>query len=276
MSAFLGELVGTFLLVLFGCGVVGGVVLNQSKAQNSGWIVISMGWGFAVAIAVYAVGGVSGAHLNPAVTIALASVGAFPWPQVPSYVLAQSIGAFLGAVVLWIHYYPHWEKTEDAGSKLAVFATGPAIRHAPSNLVSEIAATAVLVFGLLSIGANRFADGLNPLIIGFLVAAIGMSLGGTTGFAVNPARDLASRVAHAVLPVAGKGPSDWAYAWIPVVGPIIGGVLGAQAYQALYVQGSWHSLSMIAGIAFLLAVVFYAARPARHLEKRAAISAPKN
>ncbi|HZG85369.1 MIP/aquaporin family protein [Paenibacillus sp.] len=273
MSAFLGELVGTLILVLFGCGVVGGVVLNKSKAQSSGWIVISMGWGFAVAIAVYAVGGVSGAHLNPAVTIALASVGAFPWAQVPSYVLAQLIGAFLGAVLLWVHYFPHWRETEDAGAKLAVFATGPAIRHAPSNLVSEIVGTAVLVFGLLSIGANQFADGLNPLIIGFFVAAIGMSLGGTTGFAVNPARDLASRIAHFLLPVAGKGPSDWSYAWIPVVGPILGGVLGAQAHQATFAQGSLHALFTLAVIAVLLAVVVRVSHPARSLEGRTTVRA---
>ncbi|GIP33973.1 MIP/aquaporin family protein [Paenibacillus sp. J2TS4] len=255
MSPFMGEVIGTLILVLFGCGAVGGVVLNKSKAHNSGWIVISLGWGLGVAVAVYAVGSISGAHLNPAVTIGLASVGAFPWEQVPAYVLAQFIGAFWGAIILWLFYYPHWKETADPGAKLAVFATGPAIRHTPSNLISEMLATAVFTFGLLSIGANQFADGLNPLIIGFFIAAIGISLGGTTGFAINPARDLGSRIAHFLLPVAGKGASDWKYAWIPVAGPIIGGVMGAQFHQALVVSGSSNSLSLLIGILTAIVVL---------------------
>lgn len=234
MTAFIGELIGTMLLIIFGGGVVAGVVLNKSKAQNSGWIVITMGWGLGVAVAVYAVGRVSGAHLNPAVTLGLASIGKFPWAEVPAYIAAQMIGAFLGAVLVWLHYLPHWAATEDQGAKLAVFSTGPAISNTAANLISEIFGTMVLVFGILAIGANEFTKGLNPFIVGFFIVAIGLSLGGTTGYAINPARDLGPRIAHFLLPIAGKGDSDWKYAWIPVVGPIIGGTLGAQLYKILF------------------------------------------
>ncbi|MHB8170222.1 MAG: MIP/aquaporin family protein [Thermincolia bacterium] len=234
MSAFIGELIGTMLLIIFGGGVVAGVVLNKSKAQNSGWIVITLGWGLAVAVAVYAVGRISGAHLNPAVTLGLASIGEFPWANVPAYIVAQMLGAFLGAVLVWLHYLPHWKVTEDQGAKLAVFSTGPAIQNTTANLFSEIFGTMVLVFSILAIGANEFTQGLNPFIIGFLIVAIGLSLGGTTGYAINPARDLGPRIAHFLLPIAGKGSSDWKYAWIPVVGPVIGGILGAQLYKFLF------------------------------------------
>lgn len=233
MSSFLGELIGTMILTLFGCGVVGGVVLNKSKAENSGWIVITLGWGFAVTFAVYVVGKYSGAHINPAVTIGLAASGNFPWAQVPMYVAAQMIGGFLGACIVYLHYLPHWEATEDQNAKLAVFSTDPAIPHTFANLVSEIVGTAALVFGLLGLGANKFSEGLNPLIVGFYITAIGMSLGGTTGYAINPARDLGPRIAHFVLPIAGKRDSNWGYAWIPVVGPVIGGVLGGLLYNLL-------------------------------------------
>lgn len=248
MTTFLGELIGTMLLIIFGGGVVGGVVLNKSKAQNSGWIVITMGWGFAVAFAIYAVGNISGAHLNPAVTIGLASIGKFPWSNVPMYITAQMTGAFLGAIVVWLHYLPHWKATEEPDLKLAVFSTGPAIRHTLSNLISEILGTAVLVFGVLAIGANKFTEGLNPLIIGFFIVAIGLSLGGTTGYAINPARDLGPRIAHFLLPIVGKGSSDWKYAWIPVIGPIIGGVLGAKFHQSLYEGGSMKALYIFVGV----------------------------
>lgn len=231
MSSFIGELIGTMILIIFGGGVVGGVVLNKSKAQNSGWIVITMGWGFAVAFAVYIVGKYSGAHINPAVTIGLASIGEFPWAKVPMYVLAQMLGAFIGGVIVYLHYLPHWEATEDKDAKLAVFATGPAINNPVANLISEIIGTAVLVFGLLGIGVNEFSSGLNPLVVGFFITAIGLSLGGTTGYAINPARDLGPRIAHFFLPIAGKRDSDWSYAWIPVVGPIVGGVSGAFLYK---------------------------------------------
>jgi glycerol uptake facilitator protein len=234
MTPFLAEIIGTMILIILGDGVVAGVLLNKSKAQNSGWIVITMGWGLAVAMAVYAVGSISGAHLNPAVTLGLAAAGEFEWADVPAYILAQMIGAFLGAVIVWLQYLPHWKETHDQGLKLGVFSTAPAIRNTGANLLSEIIGTFVLVFAIMAIGANKFTDGLNPLIVGFLIVSIGLSLGGTTGYAINPARDLGPRIAHAVLPIAGKGSSDWGYAWIPVIGPIIGGVLGALTYNALF------------------------------------------
>lgn len=254
MSAFVGEIIGTMILIIFGGGVVAGVVLNKSKARDSGWIVITMGWGFAVAFAVYAVGSVSGAHLNPAVTIGLASIGGFPWADVPSYIAAQMIGAFLGATIVWLYYYPHWKATEDQGAKLAVFATDPAIKHTPANFISEVLGTAVLVFGILFIGINEFTQGLNPIIVGFFIMAIGLSLGGTTGYAINPARDLGPRIAHFLLPIAGKGSSNWKYAWIPVLGPIVGGVLGAQFYQALFVGGSITPIYILIGSIAVIAI----------------------
>lgn len=236
MNNFLAELIGTAILIILGDGVVAGVLLARSKAQNAGWIVITAGWAFAVAIAVYAVGSISGAHINPAVTIGLAAIGGLGWDQVPLYLAGQFVGAFIGGVVVYLHYLPHWAETEDPGLKLAVFSTGPAIRNTGTNLVSEIIGTFVLVFGVLAIVANAAPgeSGLTPLLVGFLVFGIGLSLGGPTGYAINPARDLGPRIAHAVLPIAGKGSSDWEYSWIPVVGPIIGGVLGALAYTALF------------------------------------------
>jgi len=236
MNNFLAELIGTAILIILGDGVVAGVLLTKSKAQNAGWIVITAGWGFAVAIAVYAVGSFSGAHINPAVTIGFAANGTLPWGDVPVYLAGQFVGAFIGAVVVYLHYLPHWGATDDPGLKLAVFSTGPAIRNPVSNTVSEVIGTFVLVFGVLAIVANAEpgSSGLTPLLIGILVFAIGLSLGGPTGYAINPARDLGPRIAHAVLPIAGKGSSDWEYSWVPVAGPIIGGVLGALAYTALF------------------------------------------
>lgn len=234
MSPYLAEFIGTLILVLLGDGVVAGVVLKESKAEHAGWMVIVTGWGIAVMLAIYAVGAISGAHINPAVTLALASVGAFPWEQLPGYWAAQILGGIAGAALVWLHYYPHWQKTESQATKLAVFCTAPAIRNLPANLFSEFLGTAVLVFGLLVIGANRFTEGLNPLVVGLLIISIGVSLGGTTGWAINPARDLGPRIAHFLLPVAGKGSSDWSYAWIPVVGPLLGGLAGAFLYHSLF------------------------------------------
>lgn len=234
MSPFVAEIVGTALLILLGDGVVAGVLMKKSKAENSGWIVITMGWGLAVAVAVYSVGSFSGAHLNPAVTIGLAVAGKFAWSLVPAYIAAQMIGAFLGAVAVWLHYLPHWKETEDKGLKLAVFATGPAIRNVGANMISEIIGTFVLVLAIMAIGANKFTDGLTPLVVGFLVVGIGLSLGGTTGYAINPARDLGPRIAHFILPIHGKGSSDWGYALIPVIGPVIGGVLAAIFYTSVF------------------------------------------
>lgn len=234
MTPFMGELIGTMILILFGGGVCAGCTLTKSKSQSSGWIVIIMGWGLAVAMAVYAVGGVSGAHLNPAVTIALASIGSFPWAQVPGYIVAQMIGAILGAALVWLAYLPHWAATEDKPSKLGVFSTAPAIRNTGANLLCEAIGTFALVLGILFIGTNKIADGLNPFIVGLLIMAIGLSLGGPTGYAINPARDLGPRIAHAILPISGKGGNDWGYSWIPVVGPIIGGVVGALFFKAFF------------------------------------------
>lgn len=234
MTQFLAEVIGTMLLVLLGDGVVANVVLRKSKGQNSGWIVIATGWAFAVVIPVYIVGGISGAHLNPAVTIGLAAIGKFALAEVPTYLAAQFIGAFIGAAILFLHYYPHFEATEDKGLKLAVFSTGPAIKNTFFNLVSEFIGTAVLVFGILGITAGELAPGIAPFAIGILIWAIGLCLGGTTGYAINPARDLAPRIAHAILPIPGKGDSDWGYSWIPVVGPILGGTVGAVLFNILF------------------------------------------
>jgi glycerol uptake facilitator protein len=244
MQAYLAEAIGTMMLVLLGDGVVANVALARSKGQHAGWMVIATGWGVAVAIAVYAVGRISGAHLNPAVTIALATIGSFPWVQVPGYVLAQIIGAIAGAVLVWIAYLPHWSVTDDRATKLGVFCTAPAIRKPSANLVCEAIGTMALLFGILAIAGNAqavskpgdvdlsfvFSRGLQPLLVGVLVLGIGLSLGGPTGYAINPARDLGPRIAHAILPIAGKGPSDWGYAWIPVVAPVAGGIAGAALY----------------------------------------------
>ena len=245
MQNFLAEFLGTLLLIVLGDGVVANVVLNKTKGQNSGWIVITVGWGIAVAMAVYAVGRLSGAHLNPAVTIALAVTGSFSWAEVPGYLAAQMLGAFVGAILVWLAYLPHWSATAHPGDKLAVFCTGPAVRATVPNLITEIIGTAVLLFGILAIAANAqtlskvgdvdltlvFSRGLQPLLVGVLVIGIGVSLGGPTGYAINPARDLGPRLAHAVLPIPGKGGSDWEYAWIPIAGPIIGGIAGAGLYS---------------------------------------------
>lgn len=233
MEFFISEMVGTMILTLFGCGVCANVLLEKSKGQNSGWIVITFGWGFAVAFAVYVSGKYSGAHVNPAVTIGLASIGAFPWAKVPVYIAGQMTGGFIGAVLCYYTYHCHWEPTKDPELKLAVFATGPAIPCTISNFLCEFIGTASLLFILLGIGANEFSKGLNPLIVGFFITAIGLSLGGPTGYAINPARDLSPRIAHMLLPIPGKGSSGWNYAWIPVVAPICGGVAGAMLYKVL-------------------------------------------
>jgi glycerol uptake facilitator protein len=241
MSPYVAEFVGTALLVLLGDGVVANVVLTRSKGQNSGWIVITTGWGLAVAMAAYSVGLVSGAHLNPAITLALASINQFAWVKVPGYIVAQLAGGFAGAVLVWLAYLPHWSITEDKATKLGVFCTIPAVRKPGSNVVTEAIGTFVLLVGVLAIPSVKnlkpelgFATGLGPFLVGLLVWSIGLSLGGSTGYAINPARDFGPRLAHFFLPISGKGDSDWKYAWVPVVGPIIGGIAGAAFYRALW------------------------------------------
>ncbi len=250
MPPYLAEFTGTLILILLGDGAVATVLLKKSKGEGSGWIVITTGWGLAVAIAVYSVGRISGAHINPAVTIGLVSIGAFPWNQVAGYVAAQVAGAMTGAILVWLAYLPHWKETDGADAKLSVFCTGPAIRSYPCNLITEIIGTAMLVFGVLAIAANAqelakpgdldlsavFSSGLQPLLVGLLVLAIGISLGGPTGYAINPARDIGPRIAHAILPIPGKGSSDWKYSWVPILGPILGRVGGAWLFVLVGLQ----------------------------------------
>jgi len=247
MDPYVAEFVGTLILVLLGNGVVANVVLPQTKGSDGGWIVVSFGWGMAVFVAVWCVGPFSGAHLNPAVTVGLAAGTAdFSWASVPGYLVSQMLGAIVGATLVYVFYRDHYAVCDDAGAKLATFATAPAIRRASSNLISEIVGTVVLVFGvLLAVNPSIEVAGetastmtlgmgtLGALPVGLLVFAIGLSLGGTTGYAINPARDLGPRIAHALLPIPGKGAGDWGYAWIPVLGPIIGGIVAAVLFRAL-------------------------------------------
>jgi glycerol uptake facilitator protein len=242
----IAEIVGTMLLILLGDGVVAGVLLAKSKANNAGWIVITAAWAFAVFVGVVVAGPISGAHLNPAVTVGLAVSGGITWGQVPEYIIAEMIGAMLGATLVTIHYWDHFKVTEDQGLKLAVYSTGPAIRNYTMNFISEVIGTFVLVFVVLCFGTNGSADGVNiaksgmaalgALPVALLVFSIGMSLGGTSGYAINPARDLGPRIIHAILPVPGKGSSDWGYSWVPVIGPLVGGVVAALFYNVVWVQ----------------------------------------
>jgi glycerol uptake facilitator protein len=235
LSIIGAEIIGTAILILMGDGVVAAVLLNHSKAQNSGWIVITFGWGMAVMIAVYAVGQFSGAHLNPAVTVGLWVNGNIDGGDVPKYFIGEFLGAMLGATLVFLAYFQHFAATEDPGLKLAVFSTGPAIRNPVWNLTTEILGTMMLLVGVLGITdpGNKGVGtaSLGGLLVGLLVLAIGLSLGGPTGYAINPARDLGPRIMHAILPIPGKGPSDWGYAWVPVVGPVIGGIIGALIYH---------------------------------------------
>lgn len=221
------EFLGTLILILLGDGVVAAVSLNKSKAQGAGWIVITLGWGAAVTIAVYVAGFMGPAHLNPAVTLGMAMAGNFEWSLVAPFIIAQVVGGIVGAVLVWITYLPHWEETKDEATILGTFATGPAIRNLVSNTVTEIIGTFVLVFALLAFSQHTFSDGLNPLVVGVLILSIGLSLGGPTGYAINPARDLGPRIAHQILPIKNKGGSDWGYALVPIIGPMIGGAIAA-------------------------------------------------
>lgn len=234
MNDYLGEMLGTMILILIGDGVVAGVLLAKSKANNAGWMVITAGWAFAVMCGVFtAVAIGSPGHLNPAVTIGALATGDIDSDQALRLIIGQFAGAFIGAVLVWLHYLPHWRETTDPAAKLGVFCTAPAIRNAPANLFSEIVGTFTLVFVAGAISASMPAAGMGAFLTGALVWGIGLGLGGTTGYAINPARDLGPRIAHAILPVAGKGHSDWGYAWIPVFGPIIGAVIAAYLFQSI-------------------------------------------
>lgn len=234
MENFLAEMLGTMILIILGDGVVANVVLNKTKAQNSGWIVITTGWALGVVIPVFIFGTISGAHFNPAVTLGLAAIGKFPWGSVPSYLTAQFVGGFLGAVIVWVFYRPHFGATEDKDAKLGVFCTGPAIKDTASNFISEVIGTFILVFGILGIANTPMVDGLAPIVVGGIVWAVGLTLGGTTGYAINPARDLGPRIAHQILPIPDKRDSDWGYAWIPVAAPILGGIIAAVSYTIIF------------------------------------------
>ena len=238
-SAWLGEFFGTMILILLGDGVVAGVLLKKSKAEGSGWMVITAGWAFAVMAGVFVsiACGSSDAHLNPAVTIGMA-VRAGSFAKFLPYLVAQVLGAMVGATLVWLQYFPHWKETADQGAKLGCFCTAPAIRSILPNLVSEIIATFVLVFVVGAIFSKAavgqgLASGLGPYLVGSLVWGVGLSLGGTTGYAINPARDFGPRLAHAILPIAGKGGSDWGYAPIPILGPLTGGALAGLAMRML-------------------------------------------
>ncbi len=245
MTPFIAEVIGTFLLILLGNGVVANVILADTKGNGPhNWLLISFGWGMAVFVAVFVSMDVSGAHLNPAVTLGLALAGKFPWADVGTYVLAQMIGAMLGTSFVWLTYRDHYNRTEDQGTILATFATGPAIRNLFNNCLTEVIGTFVLVFGALYIGgptleatgmegAKVGLGAMGALPVGLLVFAIGMSLGGATGYAINPARDLGPRIMHAILPIPNKGGSDWSYAWVPIVGPVIGGMLAGVLFLML-------------------------------------------
>jgi len=253
MSPFVGEIIGTAILILFGGGVVANVVLEKTKGNNSGWIVITWGWAMGVFVAVYTMGQFSGAHINPAVTLGLATAGLFEWGLVLYYILSQILGGFIGAVLVWLAYKDHFAATKNEAVKLAIFSTGPEIRNYPANVLTEVIGTFILVYGVLYLSNPGFfsangemlstiiIDGkevgfglgsLSALPVALLVLGIGLALGGPTGYAINPARDLGPRIAHAVLPFPYKGTSDWAYSWVPVVGPLIGAILAALLYLA--------------------------------------------
>ncbi|MDR1230365.1 MAG: aquaporin family protein [Spirochaetaceae bacterium] len=232
MNPYLAEFMGTMLLILLGDGVVANVILNKTKGNNAGWMAITVGWGLAVFVPATIFGAASGAHFNPALTLAIAVTGGMPWAQVPGFILTQLAGAFVGASLVWFMYKNHFDATDDPGTKLGVFSTGPAIRDTPSNLISEIIGTFVLVFTLIACKAD-VATKAGNFYVWAVICTIGISLGGTTGYAINPARDLGPRIAHAVLPIKGKGSSDWGYAWIPIVGPLIGAVLGGVVAKAV-------------------------------------------
>ena len=244
MTPFVAEILGTMMLILLGNGVVANVLLNKTAGNDSGWIVITFGWGMAVFVGVWIAGPVSGAHLNPAVSLGLAAAGKFAWASVPIYILGQILGAAIGQTLVWLAYRKHYEATGDQGSKLSTFCTSPAISSTLDNLVTEIIGTFVLIFAVLYAAGPTVSGGsleggviglgtLGGLSVGLLVFGIGLSLGGPTGYAINPARDLIPRIMHAILPIPNRGDSNWGYSWIPVIGPIVGALVAAGLFMAL-------------------------------------------
>ena len=229
----IGEFLGTAMLVLLGDGVCAGTNLNKSKSKGAGWIVIAFGWGFAVAFSVYSARWLCLGHYNPAVTFSMAIAHKLPWSSVLPYFVVQVLGAFVGAILVWLTYYPHWKETDDQEAILGSFATVPAIRSYAWNFFTEAIATFVLVYGLLALTNGDLAAGLNPLLAGFLITSVCLSLGGPTGVALNPARDFGPRLAHQLMPIANKGQSDWAYSWVPIVAPLVGGALAASLFNVL-------------------------------------------
>jgi glycerol uptake facilitator protein len=234
MSVYLSEFLGTMVMILLGDGVVAGVLLKDSKAENAGWGVITWAWGLAVLMGIF-VAAKSGAHMNPAITLAMASIGKLSWALVPGYIAAQMAGAFTGAVLVYFVYLAHWSRTDNPTAKLGVFCTIPAVRNIPANIITEVIGTFVLVYVILAIGSNDLSKDIAPIVTALLVVVIGMCLGGPTGYAINPARDFGPRLAHAVLPIPGKGGSDFAYAPVPIIGSIIGALLAAFTYTAIAV-----------------------------------------
>ena len=236
---YIFEFIGTMVLILLGDGVCAATSLDKSKAKGAGWVVIAMGWGFAVMVGVFISGSISGAHLNPAVSIGCALAGTMEWAAVPGYVIAQMLGGFTGALLVWLFYKDHYDATEDPDTKLGTFCTIPAIENKGRNFFCEVVATMLLIFVILAIGNAENTPavgmgGLGSFPTAMLIMAVGMSLGGTTGYSLNPARDLGPRIAHALLPIKGKGGSDWGYSWVPVLGPLTGAALAALAYVAVY------------------------------------------
>lgn len=241
MNPLLAEFIGTLVIILLGDGVVANVSLARSKGERGGWMVVTTGWALAVTLAVYMTNAISGGHLNPAVTVGMAAIGKFAWAQVLPYIAAQLAGAFTGAVLVWLAYLPHWRTGNDPATTRGVFCTAPAVRQPAANMLTELIGTALLVFGVLTVITpenlvpnSGFDTAFPPVLVGLIVWAIGLSLGGPTGYAINPVRDLGPRLAHAVLPIPGKGDSDWGYALVPIVGPLLGGVTGAWLYHVLW------------------------------------------
>lgn len=234
MSKYVGEFLATLIFIWLGNGVVASVNLEKCKGKNGGWLVVTCAWGFAVTFSIYLFGDISGAHMNPVVTLASAMYGQFQWSMVPGYVIAQMFGAFFGSILVFLSYYNHWTDMNDSDIILACFCTSPAIKNRFANFLTEFLATTLLIFGLNRLGEIKMTEGLAPIITGCFIISIGLSLGSPTGFAMNPARDFGPRIAHSLLPITNKGESEWDYSWIPIVAPIFGGVIGGMLQKLVF------------------------------------------